>query len=118
MKPRRSRSRLIASDSAVRCQRPDGSTARVYELSTTALPIIESDIYKFSFEGRVIGGSLKLRATLTDTTTSTTIMVSDTDSSNILGGSFFGYFNNVRVEDGGTVTLNADFDDFFARRRR
>jgi hypothetical protein len=29
---------------------------------------------------------------------------------------FFSYFNNVRVKDGGTVTLNADFDDFLARR--
>ena len=88
------------------------------ELSPTALPVILGDIYTFSFEGKVVGGSLRLRATLTDTTTSSTIMVSDTDSLNILGGSFFGYFNNVRVEDGGTVTLNADFDNFSARRRR
>lgn len=88
------------------------------ELSAAALPVVLGDIYQFSFEGRVVGGSLKLRATLTDTTTSSTITVSDTDSSNILGGSFFGYFDNVRVEDGGTVALNADFDDFTVRRRR
>jgi hypothetical protein len=50
-------------------------------------------------------------------TTSTSISVSATDGANILSGSFFGYFNNVRVKDGGTVTLNADLDDFFARRR-
>ena len=55
---------------------------------------------------------------LTDTTTATSISVSATDDANILGGSFFGYFNNVRVKDGGTVALNADFDDFFARARR
>jgi hypothetical protein len=45
------------------------------------------------------------------------ISVSATDTANTLGGSFFGYFNNVRVKDGGTVTVNADFDDFLARRR-
>jgi hypothetical protein len=45
------------------------------------------------------------------------ISVSATDTANILGGLFFGYFNNVRVKDGGTVTVNADFDDFSARRR-
>jgi len=45
------------------------------------------------------------------------ISVSATDSANILGGSFFGYFNNVRVKDGGTVALNGDFDNFSARRR-
>ena len=82
------------------------------------MTIALGDIYTLSFEGRVVGGSLKLRVTLTDTTTSSAITVSGTDSSNILGGSFFGYFNNVRVEDGGTVALNADFDDFSARRRR
>lgn len=88
------------------------------QLSTTSLPIVIGDLYTFSFEGRAAGSSLKLKATLTDTTTSTAISVADTDSSNILGGSFFGYFDNVRVEDGGTVSLNADFDDFIARRRR
>lgn len=88
------------------------------ELSADALPIVIGDIYTFSFEGQVVGGSLKLRATLTDTTTSSRITVSDIDSSNILGGSFFGYFDNVRVEDGGTVALNADFDDFTVRRKR
>ncbi len=88
------------------------------KLSRASLPVALGDIYTLSFEGRVVVGSLKLRATLTDTTTSSAITVSGTDSSNILGGSFFGYFNNVRVEGGGTVALNADFDDFSARRRR
>lgn len=37
------------------------------QLSTTSLPIIIGDIYTFSFEGSVAGGSLKLKATLTDT---------------------------------------------------
>jgi hypothetical protein len=32
----------------------------------------------------------------------------------ILGSSFAGYANSVRVKDGGTVTQNADFDDFSA----
>ena len=65
----------------------------------------------------MVGGSLKLKARLTDTTSSSAIMVLDTDSANILGGSFFGYFNHVRVEDGGTVAINADFDDFTVLRR-
>jgi len=88
------------------------------KLSKASLAVALGDIYTLSFEGRIVGGSLKLRATLTDTTTSSAITVSGTDSSNVLVGSFFGYFNNVRVEDGGTVALNADFDDFSARRRR
>jgi len=88
------------------------------ELSASALPIVLGDIYTLSFEGKVVGTSLKLRGVLTDTTTSTAISVADTDSSNLLGGSFFGYFNNVKVEDGGTVALNADFDNFTVRRQR
>ncbi len=87
------------------------------EFSAATLPIVLGDIYTFSFEGKVSGGSLRLTARLFDRTTSTAIMVTDTDSSNVLGGSFFGYFDNVKVEDGGTVTLNADFDNFSARRR-
>jgi len=79
--------------------------------------VVVGDLYTFSVEGRVSGGSLLLRAKLTDTTTSHSISVSATDSANVLGGSFFGYFNNVRVKDGGTVTINADVDDFFARGR-
>jgi hypothetical protein len=86
-------------------------------LSTGTLPVVVGDLYTFTLEGKVSGGSLLLRARLTDGTTSTSISVSATDGANILGGSFFGYFNNVRVKDGGTVTLNADLDDFFARRR-
>jgi hypothetical protein len=83
-----------------------------------SLPVVVGDVYTFTLEGRISGGSLRLRARLTDETTSTSISVTATDSANILGGSFFGYFNNVRVKDGGTVTINADFADFFARRRR
>ena len=64
---------------------------------------------------RIAGDTL--RARLTDMTTSMSISVSATDSANILGGSFFGYFNNVRVKDGGTVALNGDFDNFSVRRR-
>ena len=66
------------------------------KLSMASLPVALGDIYTFSFEGRVVGSSLKLRATLTDMTTSSAIKVSGTDSSNVLGGSFFGYFNNVK----------------------
>jgi hypothetical protein len=83
-------------------------------LSTRMLPVVIGDVYEFTLEGRISGSSLLLRARLTDTTTSTSISVSATDGANTLGGSFFGYFNNVRVKDGGTVTLNADFDDFSA----
>lgn len=86
-------------------------------LSTGTLPIAVGDIYMFTLDGRIVGSSLVLRARLTDTTTSMSISVSATDTANILSGSFFGYFNNVRVKDGGTVTVNADFDDFSARRR-
>ena len=88
----------------------------LHALSTGTLPVVVGDLYAFSLQGRVSGGSVLLRATLTDMTTSMSISVSATDGANILGGSFFGYFNHVRVKDGGTVTLNADFDDFSARR--
>ena len=86
-------------------------------LSTGTLPVVVGHLYSFALEGRVSGSLLLLRARLTDTTAATSIGVSATDDANVLGGSFFGYFNNVRVKDGGTVTLNADFDDFSARRR-
>lgn len=89
----------------------------LHALSTGTLPVMIGDLYEFTLEGRISGGSLQLRARLTDMTTSTSISVLATDGANILGGPFFGYFNNVRVKDGGTVTLNADFDDFSARRR-
>ena len=39
------------------------------ELSATALPVTLGDIYTLAFEGRIVGGSLKFKATLTDTTT-------------------------------------------------
>jgi hypothetical protein len=86
-------------------------------LSSGTLPVVIGHLYTFTLDGRVSGGSLLLRARLIDTTTASSIGVSATDDANILGGSFFGYFNNVRVKDGGNVTLNADFDDFSARRR-
>jgi len=88
------------------------------KLSAAALPVTIGDDYTMIFEGKVVGSTLKLRGTLIDTTTSTVIVVVATDSANILGGSYFGYFNNVRVEDGGTVALNADFDNFNVTRRR
>ena len=90
----------------------------LHALSTRALPVVVGHLYTFTLEGRVSGGLLLFRARLIDMTSSRGISVSATDDANILGGSFFGYFNNVRVKDGGTVTLNADFDDFSARRRR
>jgi hypothetical protein len=61
-------------------------------LSTGTLPVVVGDLYTFTLEGRVSGGSLVLRIRLTDTTTSTSISVSATDRANILGGLFFGYF--------------------------
>jgi len=88
------------------------------KLSAAALPVTLGDVYTMILEGKVVGSTLKLRGTLIDTSTSTAIAVVGTDSANLLGGSFFGYFNNVRVEDGGTVALNADFDDFTVGRRR
>lgn len=82
------------------------------ELSTGTLPVILGDIYTLTLTGIVSSGTLTLTATLVNTTTSGSISVSDIDSANLLGGSYFGYFNHVRVEDGGTVALNADFDHF------
>jgi hypothetical protein len=86
-------------------------------LSSGTLPVVIGRLYMFTLEGRISGSSLLLSSKLTDKSTATSISVSATDDENILGGSFFGYFNNVRVKDGGTVTLNTDFDDFSARRR-
>ena len=88
------------------------------KLSARALPVTPGNVYTMIFEGKVVGGTLQVRGTLMDVTASTAIVVVGTDSANILGGSYFGYFNNVRVEDGGTVALNADFDNFNAARRR
>jgi hypothetical protein len=82
------------------------------EVSTSSLPITPGNIYRLTLNGTASGGSISLSATLTDTTAGTSISVSDTDSANLLTGSNFGYFNHVRVEDGGTVALNADFDNF------
>jgi hypothetical protein len=84
------------------------------ELSISSLPVTLGDIYKLTLSGSATGGSLALTATLTDTTTGSSISVSDTDGANLLTGSNFGYYNHVRVEDGGTVSLNADFDAFNA----
>jgi hypothetical protein len=86
-------------------------------LSVGTLPIVIGHLYMITLEGRTSGSSLLLKARLTDTNIATSIGVSATDDANILGGSFFGYFNNVRVKDGGTVAVNADFDDFSSRRR-
>ncbi|MCC7084937.1 MAG: PEP-CTERM sorting domain-containing protein [Pirellulales bacterium] len=86
--------------------------ASLNEISTSSLPITLGNIYELTIAGMDFGGSLDLTATLTDTTTSTSISVSGSDSSNLLTGDEFGYFNHVRVEDGGTVSLNADFDNF------
>jgi len=83
------------------------------EISTSSLPITLGNIYQLTLSGTASGGSILLSATLTDTTASSSISVSDTDASNLLTGANFGYFNHVYVEDGpGTTALNADFDDF------
>jgi hypothetical protein len=81
-------------------------------LSASSLPITIGDTYQMTLSGAASGGSLALTAILTDTTTSTSISVSKTDASNLLTGSNFGYFNHVRVQDAGTVSLDADFDNF------
>lgn len=84
------------------------------ELSTTALPVTLGDLYRLTLSGADSGGSVALTATLTNLTTASSISVSDTDGSNTLSGANFGYMNHVRVVAGGTVALNADFDDFTA----
>jgi hypothetical protein len=81
-------------------------------LSAAALPIAIGDTYRLTLWGADSGGSLALTAILADTTTGTSISVSKTDASNLLTGSNFGYFNHVRVQDAGTVSLDADFDNF------
>ncbi|MCC6494370.1 MAG: hypothetical protein IT424_15265 [Pirellulales bacterium] len=82
------------------------------ELSAAALPVTLGDVYRMSFSGVESGGSVALSASLINLSTSARIDVTDADSSHLLSHSYFGYFNHVRVEDGGTVSLNADFDDF------
>lgn len=83
-------------------------------LSTGTLPIVLGDIYTLTLTGTPSGGSLAVSATLTDTTSSSSITVAATDSANILTGSFFGYLDAVRVQDGGTTAINVDFDNFSA----
>ncbi len=82
------------------------------ELSVASLPIVFGDTYKMTLEGIQSGASVTLTATLTNTASTSSISVSDTDGSNLVTGSNFGYFNHVRVLAGGTVGLNADFDNF------
>src|SRR4029079_9497641 len=76
-------------------------------LSASSLPVTLGDLYQLSLTGTNSGGSLALTAILTDLTTSSSISVSKTDSSNLLTRESFGYFNAVRAKDGGTATLNA-----------
>ena len=82
------------------------------ELSASTLTVAPGDIYKLTLSGVASGPSLALSATLTNLTTSAAISVSDVDGSNLVAGSNFGYINYIRVVDVGTVSLNADFDDF------
>lgn len=82
------------------------------ELSAASLPIALGNTYQLTLLGTQSVGSVTLTATLTDMTTSSSISVSDTDGSNLVAGSQFGYFNHVRVVSVGTVGLNADFDNF------
>ena len=83
-------------------------------LSAGTLAIVLGDIYTLSLTGTPSGGSLAVSATLTNTTSSSSITVAATDSANILTGSFFGYLDSVRAQDGGTTAINVDFDDFSA----
>jgi hypothetical protein len=83
-------------------------------LSTGTLAIVLGDTYSLTLTGTPSGGSLDVSATLTDLTTSGSISVAETDSGTILGGSFFGYLDSVRVQDGGTTAINVDFDNFSA----
>ena len=83
-------------------------------LSTGTLPIVLGDIYTLTLAGTPSGGSLEVSATLTDSTSGSAISVAATDSANVLTGSFFGYSNSVRVQDGGMTAINVDFDNFSA----
>jgi len=82
--------------------------------SGAGLAVTVGDIYSLTLTGTDSGGSVALLATLTNTITLGSISVSATDSSNLLGGANFGYINALRVANGGTVALNADFDNFSA----
>jgi hypothetical protein len=82
------------------------------EVSAASLPITMGDTYQLTLAGSQSMSSVMFTATLTDLTTSSSISVSDTDSSNLVTGSQFGYFDHVRVLNGGTVGVNADFDIF------
>lgn len=83
-------------------------------LSAGTLAIVPGDIYSLTLSGTPSGGSLAVSATLTNTTSSSSITVAATDSANILSGSFFGYSDSVRVQDGGTTAINVNFDSFSA----
>jgi hypothetical protein len=83
-------------------------------ISTGTLAIVLGDTYTLTLTGTPSGGSLDVSATLTDLNTSSSISLAATDSANILGGSFFGYMDSVRVQDGGTTAINVDFDNFSA----
>ena len=82
------------------------------ELSASALPVTPGDLYQLTLSGIDFGSSVALTATLANLTIASSISVSDTDAANLLSGANFGYFNHVRVVAGGTVALNADFDNF------
>jgi hypothetical protein len=82
------------------------------ELSASALPVTPGDLYQLTLSGIDSGSSVALTSTLTNLTTASSISVSETDAVNLVSGANFGYFNHVRVVAGGTVALNADFDNF------
>ena len=82
------------------------------EISVGTMPVSLGDIYQLTFAGVDSGGSLALTATITNLNTAASISVSDTDGSNLLAHTNFGYINLAYVEDGGTVAFNADFDNF------
>ena len=81
-------------------------------VSAGTLPPVVGNVYWLNLRGSPVGAALSVTATLVDLTDGGSITVSATDSANVLGGSFFGYSNFVRVQDGGATAINVDFDTF------
>ncbi|MCC6559867.1 MAG: hypothetical protein IT478_00805 [Xanthomonadales bacterium] len=81
-------------------------------LSAGTLAPVPGHVYWLNLSGTPAGAALSVTGTLVDLTAGGSITVSATDSANVLGGTFFGYSNFVRVQDGGATAINVDFDAF------
>ena len=81
-------------------------------LSAGTLVAVPGNVYWLNLSGTPVGAALAVTATLVDLSGGGSITVSATDSANVLSGTFFGYSNFVRVQDGGATAINVDFDTF------